>query len=94
MTGVGPGEKIVESDPVVVGFAMEDHDHHAHAEEKLRRKRCDAMVLNRVETAGATDAEIEILRARGGWGDPFRGDKTTVAAEVVTLVETLLAARS
>ena len=31
---------------VVVGFAMEDHDHHANAEAKLQRKGCDAMVLN------------------------------------------------
>lgn len=76
---------------VVVGFAMEDHDHRAHAEGKLLRKSCDAIVLNHVETAGAVDAEIEIFRASGGWGDPFRGDKAAVAVEVVLLVETLLA---
>ena len=78
---------------IVVGFALEDHDHHAHAEEKLRRKGCDAIVLNRVETAGAADAEIEILCETGGWGDPFRGNKDAVAVEVVALTEALVAAR-
>ena len=44
---------------VVVGFAMEDHDHHAHAQAKLRRKRCDAIVLNGPENVGADDVLVE-----------------------------------
>ena len=78
---------------VVVGFALEDHDHHAHAEAKLRRKGCDAIVLNRVETAGADWAEVEILRADTGWSAPLRGSKREIAAAVITLTETLVTGR-
>lgn len=76
---------------VVVGFALEDHDHEAHAEEKLRRKHCDAIVLNDVRTIGADDAEIRILRADTGWQSPIRGSKEVVAEAVVSMVEAILA---
>lgn len=79
---------------IVVGFALEDHDHHAHAEAKLRRKHCDAIVLNRAETAGAEDAEIEILRADTGWSPPVRGRKEEAAVVIVTLTESLAAGRA
>jgi len=75
---------------VVVGFAMEDHDHHTHAEAKLSRKRCDAIVLNGIENVGADEAVVEILRADTGWTPPLRGSKTSVAAKVVALTEQLV----
>ena len=31
---------------LLIGFAMEDHDAHVHAENKLKRKNCDLIVLN------------------------------------------------
>jgi len=74
---------------VVVGFAMEDHDHHHHAEEKLKRKRCDAIVLNSVANVGGNRGEIEILTATGGWGQPRRGTKAQLASTVIDLVEDL-----
>lgn len=74
---------------VVVGFAMEDHDHRANAEAKMRRKHCDAMVLNGLGNVGGELAEIEILRADTGWSPAISGTKTEVAARVVDLVETL-----
>ncbi len=79
----------IKGDQVLVGFAMEDHDHHAHAEAKLRRKRCDAMVLNGIGNVGGKSAVVEILRVDGGWSGPFSGCKTRIAAEVVDLVESL-----
>lgn len=39
--------------PVLVGFAAETSDVLAHAREKLRRKRCDLVVANKVGAPGA-----------------------------------------
>ncbi len=77
---------------VVVGFAMEDHEHHAHAEDKLRRKNCDAMVLNGPANVGADDAEIEVLRTDTGWQPAVRGTKAELAGGIVSLVEELVEA--
>ena len=79
----------IKGDRVLVGFAMEDHDHRAHAEAKLRRKHCDAIVLNRVETLASETAEIEILLAGADWSEPISGIKSEVALRVVELVEAL-----
>ncbi len=79
---------------VLVGFAMEDHDHRAHAEGKLRRKRCDAIVLNGIENVGADRAVIEVLRAAGGWSAKQRGTKAALAGKIVKLVEELAAGRT
>lgn len=76
---------------VVIGFAMEDHDHHAHAEEKLRRKNCDAIVLNGPANVGADDAEIETYQADTGWQPAVRGTKVELAAGIMSLVEKLVA---
>lgn len=76
---------------VVVGFAMEDRNHHANAEAKLRRKRCDAIVLNGIENVGGERARIEVLRADGSWQRPIDGTKEAIAATIVDLVEKLVA---
>ena len=80
----------IKGQRVVVGFAMEDHDHRRHAEAKLQRKRCDAIVLNRVETLSADSAGIEVLREGIGWSEPFRGSKAECATRLVDLVESLV----
>ncbi len=74
---------------IVVGFAMEDHDHRAHAEAKLRAKNCDAIILNGPGNVGSDRAEIEILTADGEWRGPFRGAKLRMAARIVSLIEQL-----
>ena len=78
---------------VVVGFAMEDHDHQEHASEKLRRKHCDAVVLNGIGNVGGDRAEIQVLHAEFGWLPVRHGTKTELAAELVDLVENLASAR-
>jgi phosphopantothenoylcysteine decarboxylase/phosphopantothenate--cysteine ligase len=83
----------IKGDRVLVGFAMEDHDHHAHAEAKLTRKRCDAIVLNGIGNVASDMAEIELLRG-GGWSGPYAGTKTEVAARIVEMVEELVRSRS
>lgn len=79
----------VKDDRVLIGFAMEDHDHRAHAEGKLRRKHCDAIVLNGPENVGSADAVVEILLKDGGWTEPVRGAKAFVADHIVRLAEHL-----
>lgn len=79
---------------VVIGFAMEDHDHHAHAESKLRRKHCDAIILNGPENVGGDRASIEILRAGGAWQPSVSGTKRQLAMRIVKLCETIAAERA
>ncbi len=78
---------------VIVGFAMEDHDRHKHAEAKLRRKRCDAIVLNGIGNVGSDDAEVQILRADDGWCTPRSGTKHQIASVIADLVEALTSIR-
>ena len=82
----------VKGDRVVIGFAMEDHDHHKNAEAKLKRKRCDAIVLNGIGNVAGDSAEIEILRFDTGWSGPYAGTKRKIAAVVMDLVEGLAGA--
>ncbi|HEY3245440.1 MAG TPA: phosphopantothenoylcysteine decarboxylase [Phycisphaerae bacterium] len=78
---------------VVIGFAMEDHDAHQHAESKLRRKKCDAIVLNGPGNVGSDNATIEILTAGGKWTAPQSGSKADTAHRILDLVDQLVAAR-
>ena len=78
-----------KSKRVVVGFAMEDHDHHEHAARKLRRKNCDAVVLNGIGNVGGDQAEIQVFRADAGWLPVRQGTKAELAAVVLDLVEDL-----
>ncbi len=75
---------------VMIAFAMEDHDHRPHAEAKLVRKRCDAIVLNGPENIGADRATVEVLVAGEGWSGPWRGTKTQVARRILRLLERLV----
>lgn len=73
----------------LIGFALEDHDPHSRAEAKLKRKHCDAIVLNRPETAGADEAKVQFFRPGIGWSDPLSGPKTQVAGAIVDLLEAI-----
>ena len=68
-------------------------NHHKEAvkEAKLRRKRCDAIVLNGPENVGADRATVQLLTAAEGWSPPFQGSKRVVAERILRLVETLVA---
>lgn len=74
---------------VVIGFALEDHAHHQRAEEKMRKKCCDAMILNSPGNIGGDCAEFEVLQAGSGWQPPRQGMKADLAACVIDLVEEL-----
>jgi phosphopantothenoylcysteine decarboxylase / phosphopantothenate---cysteine ligase len=79
----------IKAGRVVIGFAMEDRDHRTHAEAKLKRKCCDAIILNGLANVGGDGAEIEVLTAGEGWTGPFSGSKVDMAGRVVDLVERL-----
>ena len=83
----------IKGDRVVIGFALEDRNPRQNAQRKLRRKRCDAIVLNHVRTLGSESARVELLRADTGWSRPLRGGKSRIAGAVVDLVESLTAQR-
>lgn len=79
---------------ITIAFAMEDHNHHHHAADKLVRKRCDAIILNGPENIGADRATVEVLVAGEGWTGPWRGTKRQVAERIVRLAEQLAARKS
>lgn len=83
----------IKAHRVVVGFALEDHDHHLRAEQKLAGKHCDAMVLNEPGNIGSDRATIEILVADHGWRPPVSGTKLELARIVIQLVEGLVSGR-
>jgi phosphopantothenoylcysteine decarboxylase/phosphopantothenate--cysteine ligase len=74
---------------ITIGFALEDHEHRRFAEEKLARKRCDAIVLNSPGNVGRARAEIELLVPGEGWSEPYAGTKPQVAAKIIRLAERL-----
>ncbi len=81
--------------PVLVGFAAETGDVQAgvlaHARAKLRRKRCDLLVVNDVSGGGvfgADDNQAVILSAEGGETSLPRGSKTDLAHAVWDQVST------
>ncbi len=78
---------------LLIGFALEDHDHYVHAERKLSRKNCDLIVLNGPENVGVEQAAVEFYTPAGGWSGPVRGSKTIVARRLVRMIESLWASR-
>lgn len=74
---------------VVVGFALEDRRRRHNAEEKLRRKRLDAIVLNRPAAIGAERSALEILVRGRPWQAFPPMAKTRAAVRLVELAERL-----
>ncbi len=74
---------------ILIGFAMEDHDPHAHAERKLDKKNCDLIVLNGPKNIGCDRAEVELFSPQTGWTGPFRGSKAQVARRLIVVAEQL-----
>lgn len=74
---------------VVIGFALEDVDAHARAEDKLRRKNLDAIVLNSPAAIGAEQSRVEVLEAAGEWQAlPMRA-KSSTAMRIIEIAEHL-----
>ncbi len=77
---------------VVVGFAAETDDVLAHGREKLARKGCDLLVVNRVGGGlafGTTDNAAAVLAADGTVTDVPLGPKEVLAGVLWDLVGAL-----
>jgi phosphopantothenoylcysteine decarboxylase / phosphopantothenate---cysteine ligase len=78
----------------LVAFALESHDHHIRALQKLHRKRCDLIVLNGPEAIHAADTHVEVLDRHGTVLGSFSGSKLDVALRLFGLIEKTLMADS
>lgn len=76
----------------IVGFALETHQVQQRAWEKLRKKNCDLVIINRPSAIGSATSAVEVLAADGRIAASWQGDKRTIAGRVYELIEqTLLA---
>ena len=74
-----------------MGFSLETHEGRARAEAKLRRKRCDAIVLNHPAGIGEAETTIEAFVPGEGWSAPRSGAKADLAADLIDLLDRLAA---
>ena len=72
---------------IVVGFALEDRAGRRNAEEKLRRKGLDAIVLNRPAAIGAERAALEVLVRGRPWQTLPESGKDLLAKRLIRLLE-------
>lgn len=72
---------------VTIAFAMEDHNGRANAEQKMRRKHCDAIVLNGLENVGSERASVEFLASGEKWQRWPEGPKTLLAKRLIKELE-------
>lgn len=79
---------------ITIGFALEDHNGRAHAEKKLERKHCDAIILNDPGNVGSDRASAEFLFRGGDWQVWPRSTKPQMAKRIVQSLQRLWAART
>ena len=77
----------------LVGFALETHDEESHAQDKLKRKNFDFIVLNSLNDEGAgfrTETnKISIISQNGKADFPLK-TKQEVAKDIVDQLESLM----
>jgi len=78
---------------IVVGFALETDNELHHAQEKLRKKNCDMIVLNSMRDKGAgfgTDTNVVTLVYRDGKTEPLPlMPKDEAAGKILDAIATL-----
>jgi len=84
----------VKGDRIVIGFALQDVDAHNKAEEKMRVKHCDAIVLNRLEAMQNASSTIEIKVDGKLWREPMTLDKAQSSRVIIELIEELATRRA
>ncbi|NLE38621.1 MAG: phosphopantothenoylcysteine decarboxylase, partial [Pirellulaceae bacterium] len=78
----------------IVAFALETHDHHARAMDKLRRKQCDLIVVNGPAAINSPETSLEVLDKGGRVAASITGDKVHAAEQLFALIADRLLARS
>ena len=71
----------------IVGFALETENGPVHALEKLNRKHCDFIALNSPASIDNDTAALQIFDAFGTLRASLTGTKTTIADEILQLVD-------
>ncbi len=79
---------------ILIGFALETGDARARAEAKLRRKHCDAIVLNHPAGIGADTTTVEVFIPKEGWSPPRSASKTDLAAYLNDVLDRLASGSS
>jgi len=74
---------------VTIAFALEDHDGRSHAEAKMLRKNCDAIVHNSPQAIGCDMMRVEYLQRGQPWAKWGLHRKEEVARRLVLAVEEL-----
>lgn len=74
----------------VIGFALEDRAPRRRALDKLRRKRLDAIVLNRPDAMSSAASTVELLVPGRGW-QTFSGPKRATARRLLRAIERIAA---
>lgn len=83
----------VKGSRVTMAFAMETHSGRKHAESKLIRKKCDAIVLNGPENVGKDCATVELLIRDAAWRRFPTGGKRGIARRLIRVVERMMLAQ-
>ncbi|HDS83840.1 MAG TPA: phosphopantothenoylcysteine decarboxylase [Phycisphaerales bacterium] len=74
----------------LVGFALEDRDLFANAEEKLRKKRLDMIVANTPEAIGVGASVLHVKTPDGNWQTLKHAAKSRQAAALIAMIEQLV----
>ena len=77
----------------VVGFALETEDRRFRATVKLQKKHCDLIVSNGPQAIDSEENEVELLDLTGDVIAAIRGDKSKVAAELLSHIDQRLVKR-
>ncbi len=67
----------------IVGFALEAQNERENALQKLRRKNCNWIVLNRPEAIGSENNSVELLNQQGNIVADWSGPKSSVSRNLV-----------
>ena len=78
----------------IVGFALESEDQRFRAIVKMQKKCCDMMVSNGPSAIDSQSNSVEILRADGGTIAFAEGNKSQVAARILSAIQTEILAKS
>jgi phosphopantothenoylcysteine decarboxylase/phosphopantothenate--cysteine ligase len=73
---------------IVVGFALEDRNVRANAEQKMRSKHLDMVIANTPAAIGAKSSTLHIKTCDSDWLEISNANKTSSARRIIRLIET------
>jgi phosphopantothenoylcysteine synthetase/decarboxylase len=75
---------------IVIGFALEEKALRRRAEQKLKEKNLDMIVVNTPAAIGLDKSTVQIKMPGSGWVKIGSSSKTTIANRIIHLAEALL----